>query len=130
MSAEDALKIYRDRDAVEKIFRMDKTYLGSDVFRVHTNERVKSKVFISFMALIIRNHIYHAMKPLYAKNKSEFSVPKVLREIQKLSVTKLSDNKYHLRYNVTGKQKRILNQLNISCSEYEKQAKSITEALR
>lgn len=58
MSAEEALETYRDRDAVEKIFRMEKTYLGNDVFRVHTDENLESKVFVSFVALIIRNEIY------------------------------------------------------------------------
>ena len=69
MSASQALEIYRDRDAIEKVFRMEKTYLGNDVFRVHLDEHLESKVFISFIALIIRNEIYKSLKPLYLKNK-------------------------------------------------------------
>ena len=64
MSASQALEIYRDRDAIEKVFRMEKIYLGNDVFRVHLDEHLESKVFISFIALIIRNEIYKSLKPL------------------------------------------------------------------
>ena len=43
MSASQALEIYRDRDAIEKVFRMEKIYLGNDVFRVHLDEHLESK---------------------------------------------------------------------------------------
>lgn len=58
MEAKRAIELYRDRDAVEKIFRMEKSYLGCDVFRVHTDEKLESKVFVSFIALIMRNELY------------------------------------------------------------------------
>ena len=41
MEAKEALEIYRDRDAVEKVFRMEKSYLGYDVFRVHTEAKLE-----------------------------------------------------------------------------------------
>jgi transposase len=118
MDAYKALEIYRDRDAVEKVFRNEKSYLGNDVFRVHTDERWESKVFISFVALIIRNEIYKSLKPLYQKNRKEYTVPKVLREYDKIGVTKLSDNRYHVRYKLTKKQKAILKELGINETEY------------
>ena len=51
MSASEALNAYRNRDAIEKIFRMEKSYLGNDVFRVHSNVRLESKMFISLLPL-------------------------------------------------------------------------------
>ena len=69
MGANEALETYRDRDAVEKVFRMEKSYLGNGVFRVHTGEHLESKTFISFIALIIRNEIYKSMKKLYLHDK-------------------------------------------------------------
>ena len=91
----------------EKTFRMEKSYLGFDVFRVHDTEKLESKVFISFVALIIRNEIYQALKPMYKKNRKENTVPKVIREYERLGITKLSDNKYHVRYSLTSRQKNI-----------------------
>lgn len=129
MSASQALEIYRDRDAIEKVFRMEKTYLGNDVFRVHLDEHLESKVFISFIALIIRNEIYKSLKPLYLKNKKEYTVPKVLREYEKLGVTKLSDKKYHIRYKLTNKQKNILKQIGINEKEYIEFAREVIKPL-
>lgn len=125
MSATEALDVYRDRDAVEKIFRMEKSYLGFDVFRVHSTAKLESKVFISFVALIIRNEIYQSLKSLYKKNRKEYTVPKVLRELERLGITKLSDNKYYTRYNLTNKQKRILQSLEISEQRYMERAEKI-----
>lgn len=120
MSAEEALETYRDRDAVEKIFRMEKTYLGNDVFRVHSEEKLESKVFVSFIALIIRNEIYKSLKELYKTNRKEYTVPKVLKDYERLGVTKLADEKYHIRYRLTNKQKKILKALGATEEEYRK----------
>lgn len=129
MDAAEALRTYRDRDAVEKVFRMEKSYLGNDVFRVHSNEKLESKVFISFVALIIRNEIYKAMKPLYLKNRKEYTVPKVLRDLERLYLTRLSDGKYHVRYNLTKKQKSIIKALNINQEDYNEFIKNVKSAL-
>lgn len=120
MEAKEALEIYRNRDAVEKVFRMEKTYLGNDVFRVHIDEHLESKMFISFVALIIRNEIYKSLKPLYLTSRNEHTVLKVLREYERLGVTKLSDGKYHVRYRLTNKQKKILKVIGINEHEYIK----------
>ena len=125
MSAEKALNIYRDRDAIEKVFRMEKSYLGCDVFRVSGNEKLESKVFISFIALILRNEIYQSIKPLYKKNRKEYTVPKVLQQLERLGITKLSDNKYHQRYLLTKRQKDILNVFNINEKEYKAYSEKI-----
>lgn len=129
MDAREALEIYRDRDAVEKVFRMEKTYLGNDVFRVHTDEHLESKIFISFIALIIRNEIYKSLKPLYIKNRKEYTVPKVLRDYEKLGVIRLSDQRYHVRYRLTNRQKTILKELGIDENDYLAFAKEITASL-
>jgi transposase len=58
MTAEEALDLYKSRDGSEKLFRGDKSYLGNKRFRVHSSESVASKIFIEFVALIIRNKSY------------------------------------------------------------------------
>lgn len=129
MDAAEALSIYRDRDAVEKTFRMEKSYLGFDVFRVHDTEKLESKVFISFVALIIRNEIYQALKPMYKKNRKENTVPKVIREYERLGITKLSDNKYHVRYSLTSRQKKILGAVGVTEKDYMDKVNKIVQAL-
>lgn len=129
MDAAEALSIYRDRDAVEKTFRMEKSYLGFDVFRVHNTEKLESKVFVSFVALIIRNEIYQALKPMYKKNRKENTVPKVIREYERLGITKLSDNKYHVRYSLTSRQKKILGAVGVTEKDYMDKINKIVQAL-
>ena len=46
MTAAQALGLYKGRDASEKLFRGDKSYLGNKSFRVHTSESVHAKIFI------------------------------------------------------------------------------------
>ena len=46
MTAAQALDLYKGRDASEKLFRGDKSYLGNKSFRVHTSESVHAKIFI------------------------------------------------------------------------------------
>lgn len=129
MDAAEALSIYRDRDAVEKTFRMEKSYLGFDVFRVHDTEKLESKVFISFVALILRNEIYQALKPMYKKNRKDNTVPKVIREYERLGITKLSDNKYHIRYSLTSRQKKILGAVGVTEKDYMDKVNKIVQAL-
>lgn len=129
ISAKEALDIYRDRDAVEKIFRMEKSYLGYDVFRVHTEAKLESKVFISFIALIIRNEIHQRLKPLYKKNRKENTVPKVIRQYERMGLTKLSDNKYHQRYSLTNRQKKLIEIVGYKESDYTKFVERIKDQL-
>ena len=44
MNAKEAINLYKSRDASEKLFRGDKSYLGEKSMRVTTNERFDSKV--------------------------------------------------------------------------------------
>ena len=58
MTAKEALILYKSRDVSEKLFRGDKSYLGNKSLRVQTDEAAKTKIFIEFVALIVRNKIY------------------------------------------------------------------------
>ena len=57
MTAEDALLLYKSRDASEKTFRGDKSYLGAHCERVYSNESIDTKIFIGFVS--------HAIGPRY-----------------------------------------------------------------
>jgi len=57
MTAKDAIKLYKSRDASEKLFRGDKSYLGDKSLRIYGDSSADSKIFIEFIALIIRNRI-------------------------------------------------------------------------
>lgn len=55
MTAKEALNLYKSRDTSEKLFRGDKSYLGDKSLRIYGDTSAESKIFIEFLALIIRN---------------------------------------------------------------------------
>ncbi len=51
------LDIYRNRDSIGNSFRALKTDLGFSKLGVQSTQNLRSKIFISFISSIIRNHI-------------------------------------------------------------------------
>ena len=61
MTATRALKLYKGRDVSEKLFRADKSFLGNRTMRAHMNETEDARIFVEFIALIVRKRIYHQL---------------------------------------------------------------------
>ncbi len=133
MTAEQALRRYHSRDTSEKLFRADKSFLENHSFRVYSNESVAAKVFIAFIALIIRNRIYNAlqdeMKVLGTK-PNFMTVPAALRELEKIEMVRLTDNIYHQDHAVTKTQKTILKAFNMDADYIEYRAEKLQKELK
>ena len=133
MTAEEALEEYKSRDASEKLFRGDKSYLGNRSYRVHSTESVENKIFIEFVALIIRNKIYTSLKDQMRMNKKKdnyMTVPAAIKELEKIEMIRLSDGNYRLEHAVTSTQKEILKAFNLTGRNVQEQAIGINEELR
>lgn len=133
MSAKDALMLYKSRDASEKLFRGDKSYLGSKSFRVTTDERLESKIFIEFVALIIRNKFYTYLKDLMVKESRRdnyLTVPAAIKELDKIEMLRGSDGVYRLDHSLTAVQKTILNACGIDHIRVKNAINKITDRLR
>lgn len=132
MSAEDALTLYKGRDSSEKLFRGDKSYLGDKTERVYGSESVDTKVFIEFVALIIRNQIYNRLKEEMIRNDKKLNfmtVPAALRELEKIEMIKSPDNEYRLDHAVTATQKAILNAFGMTSHDIKLKAKELSAEL-
>lgn len=71
LTAKEIAAIYRLRQASERDYSSFKTELGGYVLRVHGTESAVTKMFVEFIAAIIRNEIVSACKPLkLATNKA------------------------------------------------------------
>ena len=116
MTASEALDIYRKRDNVEKIFRMLKTGLEYDTFRVHSQDSLESKTYVMFIASIVRNYIFQGLKKISIKEKDRknYTVPAAISELEKISVVKNSKDVYIRRYGLTKKQKKILGEFEVT----------------
>lgn len=62
MNAKEALNLYKSRDTSEQLFRGDKSYLGDKSLRIYGDSASETKIFIEFIALLIRNGIYNYLK--------------------------------------------------------------------
>lgn len=131
MTAAQALELYKSRDASEKLFRGDKSYLGNKNFRVHTSESVHAKIFIEFVALIIRSRFYTCLKEQMQKNgkKNYMTVPAAIRELEKIELIRQSDREYRMDYAVTATQKEILKAFNMTAANIRTQASVMNEDL-
>ena len=132
MTAEEALVLYKSRDASEKTFRADKSYLGARAERVYSNESVDTKIFIGFVATIIRSRIYTLLKDEAEKKKKKpnyMTVPAAIKELEKIEMLKGADNEYNLDYAVTATQKTILKAFDMTADNIHRQARGLSADL-
>ena len=133
MTAKDALLLYKSRDVSEKTFRGDKSYHGALAERVYSNESVETKIFIGFVATIIRSRIYVLLREEIArmeKKQNYMTVPAALKELDKIEMLKGADGEYNLDYAVTATQKAILKAFDLTADNIHKQAREISSDLK
>ena len=133
MTAAEALDLYYSRDASEKLFRGDKSYLGNKSERTHYNESTEAKIFVEFVALIVRNRIYTKLKEELNRideNPNYMTVPAALRELEKIEMIRGRDRIYRLDHAVTRTQKTILNAFGMDAAYVKKRAERISEQLK
>ena len=133
MDAKDAINLYKSRDVSEKVFWADKFYLGNHCLRVASEEAASNKIFIGFLALIIRCRIYTALKEKakeLAKKPNYLTVPAAIRELEKIEMTRQTDNVYRLDHAVTAKQKKILEAFGMNEGNITYRAGEISNTLK
>ena len=133
MTASEALDLYKSRDCSEKLFRGDKSYLGERAMRVYQDEPLYTKIFIEFVALIVRNKIYTCLKDRMkatGKKANYMTVPAAIKELSKIEMVKQADGIYRLSYAVTATQKEILQAFNLTAADVKKQAVELAGLLR
>jgi len=73
LTAQQAYDIYRKKDVIEKAFMKYKNQLGLKRLRIHTEKRMRNKMFVAFIALTLVSFIHKVMKEkgLYRKMTME-----------------------------------------------------------
>lgn len=130
MSAKEALELYKSRDASEKLFRADKSFLGNRSYRVYTGEALEGKMLIAFIALIIRNRFYTQLKDA-AEQMDEtpnyMNVPAAIRELEKIEMVRQADGIYRLDHALTATQKTILKAFKIDANYVKRKTKELSD---
>ena len=133
MTAEEAINLYKSRDVSEKLFRGDKSYMGARAERVYGNESLETKLFIEFIALIIRNKIYTCLKDETKENgqkENYMTVPAALKELEKIEMIKSSDNTYRIDHAVSATQKAILKAFGMNAADIKTLGRALGEDLK
>ena len=132
MTASQALIQYKGRDISEKLFRDDKTFIGSRSERVQSSQSISSKIFIEFVALIVRNRIYNLLKEQMVQMESRrkyMTVPAAIRELEKIEMVRRNGGSYRLDHAVTRTQKIILSSFGLDETSIGKSAEEISNLL-
>jgi hypothetical protein len=132
MTASQALIQYKGRDISEKLFRSDKTFIGSKSERVQSSQSMSSKIFIEFVALIVRNRIYNLLREQMLRMDSRqkyMTVPAAIRELEKIEMVRRNGGSYKLDHAVTKTQKIILSSFGLDETHISSSADEISKQL-
>ena len=121
------LRQYKKRDVVEKAFSILKSTLDFNKFYSASGETIESKIFVSFLAIIVRAHISFKLKPFLNMNTFH-TVNTIIAEFTKLEVTKIN-KAYVQSYALTKTQKTIFEYLEISEKDLNNCIKIINKML-
>ena len=114
------------------MFRGDKSYLGNKSLRNHGNESASSKIFVEFIALIIRCRIYTLLQKeteRLDKTPNFMTVPAAIKELEKIEMIRGIDGKYRLDHAITN-QKMILSAFKVDSNNIRKYANELSEILQ
>ena len=133
MSAKEAIELYKSRDTSEKLFRGDKSYLGNKSIRVYSEESARAKIFVEFVAMILRCKMYTKLKEEMKKLEKKpnyMTVPEALKELEKIEMVRQLDNVYRLDHAVTANQKTILNAFGLDANHIKYYASELSKELK
>lgn len=133
MSAKEAIELYKSRDTSEKLFRGDKSYLGNKSIRVYSEESARAKIFVEFVAMILRCKMYTKLKEEMKKLEKKpnyMTVPAALKELEKIEMVRQLDNVYRLDHAVTANQKTILNAFGLEANHIKYYASELSKELK
>lgn len=132
MTAKEALELYKSRDASEKLFKADKSFLGNKSMRVYSGEALEGKMLVGFVALILRNRMYTKLKDEEEKLLTQpnfMNVPAAIRELEKIEMIRQADGIYRLDHALTANQKTILKAFGIDANYVKRKTSEISNEL-
>ncbi len=107
--SEEALQLYRAKDSVEKAFDNIKNELDIKRLRVHSDDAMSGRIFISFIALVLVSWLDKKMKEknLYKNYTQE----EVMWELKRLKIIELGEK--NILSEISKKQNDLFKQLEV-----------------
>ena len=133
MTTAEALERYRLRDRVEKGFMCIKTRFDLKRLGTHGNESTEGKLFVAFVAFILRSILVEKTRELRLEKKDgkSYTVSACLGELSKIeaSGSHLTDGKREIRYQLTNRQKTILDKMGVGQEAIRESLRKYNEAM-
>lgn len=107
----EALRIYRDKDTVEKSFDDLKNQLDMKRLRMHSSKATDGRLLVQFIALILMSALRKEMRK--SKLIKNYTVRELLKEMETLTKITYSGRYGHILTELTKPQQEILKNLKI-----------------
>lgn len=107
----EAIKVYRDKDAVEKCFDDLKNSLDMKRLRMHKSTTADGRLFIQFIALILISELRQRMRTSGLIEK--YTVRELLQEMETFTKVTYTGKYGHIHTELTKAQRDILKELKI-----------------
>lgn len=107
----EALRIYRDKDKVEKSFDDLKNQLDMKRLCTHSSKATDGRLLVQFIALILMSALRKEMRQ--SRLIKDYTVGELLKEMQTLTKITYSGRYGYILTEVTKPQKEILSKLKI-----------------
>ena len=102
---EDTLYYYRAKDVVEKLFDQIKCDMDGNRIRTHNEQTTDGKVFVTFIACVIRSYLMNKLKQYLADNST--SMKKVFNQLSNIMIISTAKG-FRFTKALSKKQKLIL----------------------
>jgi len=99
---------------------------------VHSDESTAAKIFVEFVALIVRSRIYCRLRDELDRLEEKpnyMTVPAALRELEKIETARQLDGRYRLDHAVSKAQRTILNAFGLTADDVKRVAAEISVEL-
>ena len=110
INVKDVFNTYRRKDVVEKSFDNMKNDLDFRRLRIHNENTLRGKMFIVFIALILKTYLYNMV--IQRGIVKEYSINEVLKEVQKIARIEF-DKDTSLLTEISSEQRKIFRLLEI-----------------
>ncbi|RJX26963.1 MAG: IS1634 family transposase [Dethiobacter sp.] len=107
----EALRVYRNKDAVEKCFDDLKNQLDMKRLRIHSSASMDGRLFVQFIALIFMSALRKKMRDTGLIEK--YTVRELLLEMETLTQVRYSGKYGHILTEITKLQRQIMESLKI-----------------
>jgi len=111
-----ALKVYRDKDTVEKGFDNLKNSLDMKRLRIHSSESMRGRLFIQFVSQILAAAIRNIMTA--NKLDEKFSLPELMNQLKSIFSVRLNSHRHPILSKASKSQREILLAFGIDDDSY------------